>query len=156
MTKNFKETAKELESLADNVINSLEPDAYNELSDLLQAYKYIHSEKENTAAHVDGVLAPVKATLDELNATLKPILDKFQQPLDDLKMRIELMNPESSEAINWRTDYKYDIVDIERIPKQFFKPDDAKIKKAIKAGVKIEGIIGHSTRSVVIKPSNIK
>jgi len=155
MTEQYKESVKELEGVADNIINSMK-DQEETLEHLMDAYKYLHTTKDMTDDSLKAVLNPLKGKIEEIKELYSPMLKKFADYMAEIKIKIELLGPESSQVFNWKRDIEYEIINEKKIIPTYWKKvlDDKKIKNAIEAGIEIEGIKAiKSAPKLIIKPT---
>lgn len=147
-------TVKELESLANNLISTLDLNP-NDISHLMEGYYSLMETRKAIEEEEAKFVAPMK----KIRETFKPLYTIFNEPLEQIRLKLELLEPESSAVFNWQEKIDYEIVDENKIPEQFFDRvlNKKKLDKTIKAGVDIEGVKRNpQPKTLIIKTANYK
>jgi predicted phage tail protein len=126
-------------------------------------------------AKVQSIFNPYIAKLEEIESFVKKKLDHYQATQERINKEEALRKQEAlaiigientpllekevkitdgSASMYTRTDWKYDIMDHNEIPREFLTIDEKKVKASIKAGVRnIPGLKIYSAETAVLKSS---
>ena len=130
-------------------------------SEINEIKETINKPLREKISEVNQIAGRILKPIGELKEILRTKILKYKNYCEEIerKKQLEINNKEKAEVIEsstaplniqTRKNWKYEIINIKEIPREFLEPDLARITKAIRAGVrKIPGVKIYQSEVVI-------